>query len=201
MTSPGPFDQQSNSQQPYPSQQHPNQQNPGQQQPYAPQQPSYPTPQPQFASPQPPSQPGYPQQQGQPTSWRILTMDLKQPPWYGYTWLKPTVTIDGFAYGAEWKRCTYQVPADRPVHVQCHVNYLWEYGKAALTLQPNQQPHLEYTAPAQAYFSGDIGAPGTTQANGKGVAIGILAVAAVVLFGAISLLTTTIAFAGVASSY
>jgi hypothetical protein len=126
-------------------------------------------------------QPAYPQQpvaapQQQPTSWRTLTLDLKQPPWYGWTWLQPTVTIDGYAYSAGWTRLNYQIPADRPVSVQCHVNYMWAYGKASAVLEPWHAPHLEYTAPANAWFDGDLGAPGTTTAKGKGMAIGILVV-------------------------
>jgi hypothetical protein len=182
MTSPGSYEQHPNAHQPYPPQQ--------------------PAPQPQFAHPSAPLQPLYAQQpaqpQGQPTSWRTLTVDLKQPPWYGYTWLKPTVTIDGYSYGAQWTRCSYQVPADRPVHVQCHVNYLWEYGKAAAILQPNHMAHLEYTAPAQAWYPGDIGAPGTTQANGKGFAIGILVVACAGLLFALFGLALSILSLGMA---
>lgn len=196
MTSPGSYEPQPNAHQPYPPQQYPTQQNP-----YPPQQ--QPVPQQQFAPPSAPVQPGYPQQpqgQGQPTSWRTLTLDLKQPPWYGWTWLQPTVTIDGFAYSAGWTRLHYTVPADRPVYVQCHVNYLWEYGKAATTLDPRQQPHLEYTAPAQAYFRGDIGAPGNTKANGKSVAIGILCVLGGMILLMIGLAVASIALAA-ATSY
>ncbi|RUR01034.1 hypothetical protein [Labedella endophytica] len=209
MTSPGSYEPQPNAYQPYPPQQYPRppQQQPAQQNPYAPQQ--HPGQQPQFAHPSAPVQPGYPQQQaqptphqpqGQPTSWRTLTIDLKQPPWYGWTWLQPTVTIDGFAYSAGWTRLNYTVPAGRPVYVQCHVNYLWEYGKAATTLDPRQQPHLEYTAPAQAYFPGDIGAPGTTKANGKGVAIGILCFFGAIIVLMLGLLVLSVGLA-VASSY
>jgi hypothetical protein len=156
---------------------------PSNDQPFAPPSPQGP---PAFAHPQAQPQPhgiqpqyqqqGYPQQQ--PTAWRTLTLDLKQPPWYARTWLQPTVTIDGFASSAGWSRQQYQIPADRPVHVQCHVNYLWSYGKASAVLQPGHAPHLEYAAPAQAWFDGDIGAPGTTTAKGKAVAIAFL-----VLFG------------------
>ncbi|PSL39099.1 hypothetical protein CLV49_2731 [Labedella gwakjiensis] len=202
MTSPGPFGQQPNPQQPYPPQQYPSQQYPNPQQPYAPQQPQYPTQQPQFATPQPPAQPGYAQQQpqpGQPTSFRTLTLDLKNAPWYGWTFLQPTVTIDGFRYSAGWSRMQYQVPADRPVYVQCHVAYLWEYGKAATTLQPNQNPHLEYTVPSNAWVAGDIGAPGTTTSKGKGLTIGVLCFLGAVIVGSIGLAIISIALA--AGSY
>ena len=142
----------------------------GQQQPHPPaQQQPYP----------PAQQPGYPPQpqpQQQPTSWRTLTLDMKQAPWYGWTWLQPTVTIDGYAYAAGWGRLNYQVPADRPVYVQCHINYLWAYGKAAAVLEPWHTAHLEYTAPANAWFAGDMGAPGSTKANGKAAMIAILSV-------------------------
>lgn len=212
MTSPGPYEQQPNPHQPYPPQQYPSQQQPVPQQPYAPQPPApqypaqqqYPTPQqpfaqPQFASPTGPAQPGYPQQhaqpQGQPTSWRTLTLDMKQAPWYGWTWLQPTVTIDGYAYSASWTRLQYQVPADRPVYVQCHVNYLWQYGKAATTLQPNQQPHLEYTVPSNGWVAGDIGAPGTTTSNGKGIAIGFLCFAGALLLLSVGTAIVSVAIA------
>jgi hypothetical protein len=164
----------------------PPQASPGIAQPLQPQAPpAFAQPQQQAFGFQPQSpQPGYPQQQ--PTAWRTLTLDLKQPPWYGRTWLQPTVTIDGFASSAGWTRQQYQIPADRPVHVQCHVNYLWAYGKASAVLQPGHAPYLEYTAPAQAWFDGEIGAPGTTTAKGKAVAIGFLVVFGILVLGIVA---------------
>jgi hypothetical protein len=79
------------------------------------------------------------------------------------------------------------------VYVQCHVNYLWAYGKASAVLEPWQAPHLEYTAPANAWFDGDLGAPGTTTAKGKGVAIGFLLV-----IGALVLMSLTLSIGALA---
>jgi hypothetical protein len=44
--------------------------------------------------------------------------------------------------------------------------FIFTYGRASAVLQPNHLPELEYSPPATQWFSGEIGAAGTTKTNG-----------------------------------
>lgn len=78
----------------------------------------------------------------------------------------PTVSIDGRSYLVKWGRVAFEVPAERPVHVAVWVEYRRQVGAASVLLSPEVPPVLEYAAPAQFAFAGQLGAPGTVRRKG-----------------------------------
>lgn len=134
----------------------------------------------------PPSQPPSPAEHGQvwqPPAARALRLDLyKTPPML----TKPWVRVDGHRFKAQWGAIDIQVPADRPCHVEAYMPFIGGSTGTAVggfVLYPEHPPYLEYSAPYHAWFSGQMGPPGTTQHNGKGPAILLMFVAVCVLLG------------------
>ena len=83
-----------------------------------------------------------------------------------WSWVEPVVLLDGNRFTLPWGTHRYTVPADRPVHIQCEMPFLFTYGRAIAVLQPNQIPELEYSPPVSQWFQAEIGAPGTTKTRG-----------------------------------
>lgn len=98
--------------------------------------------------------------------------------------IPPTVAIDGRSYLVQWGQVAFEVPADRPVHVAVWVEYQRQVGAASVLLAPEMPPTLEYAAPAQFAFAGQLGAPGTVRRKG-GVYLGCMLA---MLIGALLLL-------------
>jgi hypothetical protein len=97
---------------------------------------------------------------------RTLTLIAKKQPLIARGWVAPVVLLDGYRFQLTWGPNVLTIPADRPVHVQCEMPFIFTYGRASAVLQPNHLPELEYSPPATQWFSGEIGAVGTTKTNG-----------------------------------
>jgi hypothetical protein len=97
---------------------------------------------------------------------RTLTLIAKKQPFIATSWVSPVVLLDGYRFPLAWGPNILTIPADRPVHVQCEMPFIFTYGRASAVLQPNHLPELEYSPPATQWFSGEIGAVGTTKTNG-----------------------------------
>lgn len=119
-----------------------------------------------------------------PIPTRTLTLHARKQPLVASSWVAPVVLLDGNRFALGWGTQRYTIPADRPVHIQCEMPFLFTYGRAIAVLEPNQIPELEYSPPASQWFQGEIGAPGTTKTRGTwsiwlalGIPFGILAIA------------------------
>ena len=101
-----------------------------------------------------------------PIPTRTLTLHARKQPLLASSWVAPVVLLDGNRFALGWGTQQFTIPADRPVHVQCEMPFLFTYGRAIAVIQPNQIPELEYSPPASQWFQGEIGAPGTTATRG-----------------------------------
>ena len=113
---------------------------------------------------------------------RVLEIDLHPTP--AMRWRHPNVVVDGRAYLLAWGRQWIEIPADRPVHLAVWVDLRRQAGAASTVLGVDSEPRLEYAAPAHPGAPGQLGAPGTTTARGRGVwwlLVGSLAVCVVLL--------------------
>jgi hypothetical protein len=97
---------------------------------------------------------------------RTITIDSRKLPLIATSWVSPVVLLDGHRFPLGWGPRVFTVPADRPVHIQCEMPYLYTYGRASAVLEPHHIPELEYSAPAMAFFTAEMGAPGTTATRG-----------------------------------
>ena len=115
---------------------------------------------------------------------RTLTLIAKKQPLIATSWVAPDVLLDGHRFRLAWGPNLLTIPADRPVHVQCEMPFIFTYGRAVALLQPNHLPELEYSPPASQWFQGEIGAVGTTKTNGTWLIWTLLGVlGAVVVLG------------------
>jgi hypothetical protein len=115
---------------------------------------------------------------------RNLTLVAKKQPLIATSWVAPVVLLDGYRFQLAWGPNILTIPADRPVHVQCEMPFIYTYGRAVALLQPNHLPELEYSPPATQWFAGEIGAAGTTKTNGTWLVWAMLGVlGAIVLLG------------------
>jgi len=121
-----------------------------------------------------------------PIPTRTLVLHSRKQPFIGMSWVAPVVLLDGNRFALGWGTQRYTIPADRPVHVQCEMPYLFTYGRAIAILQPDNIPELEYSPPSSQLFAGEIGAPGTTRTRGTWLVwtlmgvIGLVALASLV---------------------
>lgn len=91
-----------------------------------------------------------------PTTRRIgLTL---HKPWFAlYFGIRPTLVIEGRGQPTQWGLGTWQVPADRPVSLSVFLfTRLWRFGQAEVTLLPDDDPAIEYRAPALPFVRGRI---------------------------------------------
>ena len=79
---------------------------------------------------------------------RRVSIDLRRWPLGIYFGLKPTIVIEGRAQPTQWGVGTWQLPADRDAEIAV---FLYQagmtWGRAAITLRPDDAPALEYRAP------------------------------------------------------
>jgi len=124
---------------------------------------------------------------------RTLTLNVRKQPLVATSWVAPIVLLDGNRFQLGWGPQILTIPADRPVHVQCEMPFIYTYGRAIAVLQPNQLPELEYSPPSMNFFPGEIGAPGTTKTRGTWLLWSMLGFLGLVVFGSIILSAVSIA--------
>jgi len=117
---------------------------------------------------------------------RTLTINSRKLPLIATSWVAPIVLLDGNRFPLGWGVRTFTVPADRPVHIQCEMPYIFSYGRAAAILEQQHVAELEYSAPALAWFGGEIGAPGTTKTRGTWAVWLMMGVLGLVLVGGVA---------------
>lgn len=121
---------------------------------------------------------------------RTLTLVARKQPLIATSWVAPVVLLDGYRFQLAWGPNVLTIPADRPVHVQCEMPFIFTYGRASAVLQPNHLPELEYSPPSSQWFPGEIGAIGTTKTNGTWLIwtmLGIVGAVIVLGFGGLVL--------------
>jgi hypothetical protein len=111
---------------------------------------------------------------------RLLALTLRRS-WVGSSAVH--VGIDGATYVLPWGSASFEVPADRPVHVSVYQQVSGTSGVATTVLPPQAPPQLEYRAPWVGSASGAIGSPGTVRARGRGCGcvLGVVAVVAMIV--------------------
>ena len=122
-----------------------------------------------------------------PVPTRTLTLHARKQPFIATSWVAPVVLLDGHRFPLAWGTQKFTIPADRPVHVQCEMPWIFTYGRAAAVVQPDNIPELEYSPPSTQWFSGEIGAPGSTKTRGTWVVWTALGVIAFFLIGGLLL--------------
>lgn len=77
-------------------------------------------------------------------------------PWFAlYVGVRPTLVIGGRGQPTQWGRGTWQVAASAPAEISVFLfNRLWKFGRASVTLGPDDAPVLEYRAPVLPFGSG-----------------------------------------------
>jgi len=123
---------------------------------------------------------------------RTLTLNVRKQPLIATSWVAPIVLLDGHRFQLGWGPQVLTIPADRPVHVQCEMPFIYTYGRAIAVLQPNQLPELEYSPPSLNFFAGEIGAPGATKTRGTWLVWSLLGFLGLFVFGSIILSAVSI---------
>ena len=125
-----------------------------------------------------------------PVPTRTLTLHARKQPLVGASWVAPVVLLDGHRFPLQWGTQNFTIPAERPVHVQCEMPWIFTYGRAAAIVQPGNIAELEYSPPSSQWFAAEIGAPGTTKTRGTWLVWLLLGL--VVFFAGGSLLLSTL---------
>lgn len=90
---------------------------------------------------------------------RRLELTLHRPALALYARIRPTLVIEGRGQPTQWGHGTWQVPADQPVVLAVYLfNRLWHFGRAEITLEPDDAGVLEYRAPAVPFGPGRLSA-------------------------------------------
>lgn len=79
-------------------------------------------------------------------------------PWFAlYFGVRPTLVIAGRGQPTQWGLGTWQVPAGESVTLSVFLfNRMWRFGEAEIALHSDQEPALEYRAPALPFLRGRI---------------------------------------------
>lgn len=119
---------------------------------------------------------------------RTMVLELRKTPTLLFS--SPWVQVDGHRMMARWGSIQLPVPADRPCLIEAYLPYIGGFvgtANAGFWLYPQNPPYLEYSAPYQKFFAGEMGPPGTTHHHCKtaviamGIGIGAILLLILVL--------------------
>ncbi len=88
---------------------------------------------------------------------RRIELTLRKP-WYAlYAGIRPTLVIAGRGQPTQWGLGTWQIPADESVTLGIYLyNRVWRFGRAEISIAPQDPPTLAYRAPALPFLRGRI---------------------------------------------
>lgn len=88
---------------------------------------------------------------------RRLELTMRKPRFALYFGIRPTLVIGGRGQPTQWGLGTWQIRSDEDVRLGVFLfNRLWRFGTAEFVLQPDQEPALEYRAPALPFLRGRL---------------------------------------------